>query len=107
MISGKRKLNCWEYMKCGFGPSDNTVDKEECIAATAKSYDGINEGLNGGRICWKVAGTFCSSQINGRFAKKIFSCQECPFFKHVHKQGEDQVYFTLNGDPRARFLSES
>ncbi|MGD8654719.1 MAG: hypothetical protein PVG28_01325, partial [Desulfobacterales bacterium] len=55
-----KKINCWEFMKCGREPGGaKAAEYGTCIAATDSSYAGINTGKNAGRICWAVAGTCC------------------------------------------------
>jgi hypothetical protein len=83
----KRKLNCWEFMMCGReenGPK--TAELGVCPAAADTFTDGINNGKNGGRICWAVAGTFCGDKIQGTFAEKKLSCMTCDFFKMVEEE---------------------
>ena len=55
------KKNCWELMDC---------DKQECPA-----YGEL------GLRCWYLAGTLCPYCVEGEYAKKIASCQQC----HVYK----------------------
>lgn len=78
------KQNCWEYMKCGREPDGANVSQlGVCPAATDPVFDGFNQGINCGRICWLVAGTFCSGKVQGRYAEKRQSCKDCEFYKHV------------------------
>lgn len=82
----KRK-NCWEYMKCGREPSGANADElGVCPAAAAKALDRVHGGKNAGRCCWVVAGTFCSGEVQGTFAKKYVSCTQCDFYKLVLKE---------------------
>jgi hypothetical protein len=61
-----------------------------CPAANDKSTDGLNNGKNGGRICWAVAGTFCGGKVQGDFAQKSVSCMSCEVFKQVkNEEGAD------------------
>ena len=77
-----KKQNCWEYMKCGREPGgENVAELGICRAATEESFSGINSGKNGGRICFAVAGTFCTREVQGTFVKKLTSCKDCNFFK--------------------------
>ncbi len=52
-------------------------------AAIESKVDGINGGINGGRACWAVSGTFCDNQVQGSFATKLISCLQCDFYKRV------------------------
>lgn len=84
---GRTALNCWEFMNCGREPGGNRADElGACPAAVDKSFEGINSGKNGGRICWAVAGTFCDGDIQGSFAEKRKSCIRCDFFKNVQEE---------------------
>jgi len=80
----KKRTNCWEYHCCGREPGGkNAFTLGICPAAFDKSYDGINSGKCAGRFCWAIAGTFCEGKIQGTYAEKQTSCQDCDFFKIV------------------------
>jgi c-di-GMP-binding flagellar brake protein YcgR len=80
----KEKTNCWEYKECGLGPGGDRVAKEGlCPAAADAEANGMNGGVNGGRVCWAVTGTFCHGQIQGEFAEKQLGCLRCGFFQHM------------------------
>lgn len=95
--------NCWEFMKCGREPGGSRADEfGVCPAATDASFNEINAGRNGGRICWAVAGTFCDNQVQGTFAEKRQSCVKCEFFRKVQtEQGKLDLKTEL-----LRFISE-
>ncbi len=78
------KKNCWEVKKCGREPGGAKV-KEFGICPAAEEYrvDGTNEGMNGGRACWAVAGTFCGGAVQGEFASKLDNCMNCEFYECV------------------------
>ncbi|MCL4435889.1 MAG: hypothetical protein M1503_01700 [Thaumarchaeota archaeon] len=79
--------NCWEYKKCGREPGGAHANEYGvCPAANDHSCDGINEGKNGGRLCWAIAGTLCDGEVQGIFAEKQLSCISCDFFKKVRKE---------------------
>jgi tRNA A-37 threonylcarbamoyl transferase component Bud32 len=83
----KEGQNCWEYMKCGRQPEgDKVAELGICCAATDTSYEGINSGKCGGRICWAVAGTFCGGRAQGSFADKRGTCLNCDFYKMVQEE---------------------
>jgi hypothetical protein len=84
-LPAARKLNCWEFKKCGRGPGNEPV----CPAATDARADGINGGDNGGRVCWVIAGTLCGGRQQGAFAVKIDTCLRCDFCQMV--LGEEQA----------------
>lgn len=82
-----KKQNCWEHSRCGREPGGDKVDElGVCPASTDTSYDGINSGEAGGRICWAVAGTFCGGTVQGSFAEKRESCTDCDFFRQVREE---------------------
>lgn len=68
------KRNCWDIMEC---------DRKECPAH--KNYH---------HRCWYLAGTLCPTCIEGEYAKKIDSCEQC------------QVYSRCSGD-EIQSLAES
>ncbi len=82
-----KRPNCWEYMKCGREPGGIKSDEFGiCPAAADISFDGINSGTSGGRICWAIAGTFCEDKVQGTFAEKRNSCMSCSFYKTVQEE---------------------
>ena len=83
----KRKLNCWEVMMCGREQGGkNIAEFGVCPAAADPSFDGINSGKCGGRICWAVAGTFCGGCTQGSFVDKRPSCLHCDFYEMVQDE---------------------
>ena len=90
------KLNCWEYMKCGREPGGrHEHEKGNCPASTEKKLDGFHGGVNSGRACWVVAGTFCRGEVSGTFAEKIESCLQCEFFQMVKEEEGDRLLRTV------------
>jgi hypothetical protein len=62
-MAQSKKLNCWEFMKCG-------VDLyQECPAFPT-----------GGRICYMIAGTLCGGEHQGSYAEKSKECMQCDFY---------------------------
>lgn len=53
--------NCWDIMQCG---------QKECTAY--KNYH---------HRCWYMAGTLCPTCVEGEYAKRIDSCQQCTVYK--------------------------
>ena len=79
--------NCWEEKRCGRELGGvNVAELGICPAAIDTSCDGLNEGLNGGRICWAITGTFCGGKVQGTFAQKQLSCLTCDFYKKVKEE---------------------
>lgn len=88
------KLNCWELMNCGREPGGSKVaELGLCPATTDSSFDGLNGGKNGGRICWAVTGTFCGGKVQGTFAQKQVSCLICKFF--IQAKAEEGTTFQM------------
>jgi len=85
------KQNCWEYKECGREPGGYEVDRYGvCSASTSAESNGLNDGKNGGSICWAIAGSFINGKVTGKYAGDRFSCVNCDFFKSVsEEQGVD------------------
>jgi hypothetical protein len=91
----KRKLNCWEFKKCGREPGGTHVhDLGTCPATMEESLDGTHEGKNAGRSCWVLAGTLCKGEVQGSFAQKYQNCGICDFYRTVKQ--EEFPRFTLS-----------
>ncbi len=100
-----RKLNCWEFKKCGRQPEGPHVqDMGLCPASTEEALDGTHDGVNAGRACWVVAGTYCKGQVQGAFAQKFKNCEACDFYKLV--RSEERFRFTLSAVLLARVRSK-
>ncbi|MDP2927961.1 MAG: hypothetical protein Q8N80_04110 [Candidatus Omnitrophota bacterium] len=86
-----KKLNCWEYKKCGRETGGvKVLELGVCPASTEEKANTLNCGKNGVRVCWYIAGTFCRGVIQGTYALKLNNCLECDFYKLVTKEeGED------------------
>ena len=69
--SGK---NCWEIKNCGRIPGGDKV----------KEFGICPAYPNGGKICWKIAGTFCGGKVQGFAAQKLESCTKCEFYKKLN-----------------------
>ncbi len=84
------RVNCWEFKKCG-RESDGKKTKElgVCTAASDSSVNGFNNGKNGGRVCWALAGTLCGGQVQGVFAQKLDNCITCDFYNKVLNEEPD------------------
>ena len=76
-----KKINCWEFMKCGREPGGLKVDEFGiCPAATFEKSDGYLDGKNGGRGCAYITGTYCSGTIQGTKMDKSHNCRVCEFY---------------------------
>ena len=90
-----RKLNCWEYKKCGRQPQGHHVAvRGICPAAVEEPLDGSHGGTNAGRACWVVCGTLCEGKVQGTFAHKFKTCEQCDFYQLV--RSEERGAFTLS-----------
>jgi glycosyltransferase involved in cell wall biosynthesis/predicted ATP-grasp superfamily ATP-dependent carboligase len=56
---------CWDYMGC-------RAEVDCCPAVTARE---------GGRICWRVVGTFAGVDRRGPCCRSIPDCRECDFYR--------------------------
>ena len=88
------KLNCWEMKKCGREPNGAKANElGVCPSATDTQNAGKNSGTNGGRYCWRIAGTLCGGKVQGTFAQKATNCSKCDFYISV--KSEEGHNFTL------------
>jgi len=82
-----KKLNCWEYKKCGRQPGGaNVAEFGICPAAMEEKADGFNGGKNAGRVCWAIANTLYDGKVKGTLVEKISNCMECDFFRLVSSE---------------------
>lgn len=93
MSGNSYKQNCWEFCKCGReSGGKEAAEHGICPVSTNGPADGINEGRNGGRICWTISGTFCHEKIQGTYAKTQLSCTSCSFYRKVkEEEGENFI----------------
>ena len=90
-----KKENCWEFMNCGRTMKGSKQSElGVCPAVTDTTSNGLNGGINGGRICWAISGTLCGGKIQGSFTNKHISCMACDFYKKV-KLEEDPTLFRM------------
>jgi len=83
----KRKINCWEFKKCGReADGENIHSLGVCPAANQEKYNEINDGINGGRFCWLVEDTLCNGEIQSSFFDKFEQCLKCKFYLLIQKQ---------------------
>jgi len=87
--------NCWEAKGCGREPGGAKVaDLGVCPAASETRVDGVNNGKNGGRCCWALAGTFCGGKVQGAFAEKMQNCMKCDFYDTVQEEEDENLVKT-------------
>ena len=83
----EKKINCWEFMNCGREPMGYKVKElGVCPASIDNSADALNGGVNGGRICWAIAGSFCEDYAQGTFANEKACCFLCDFYRLVFNE---------------------
>lgn len=89
------RMNCWEFFDCGreIG-GKNAKELGECPAAAKTELDGVNDGKNGGRSCWAIAGTLCEGEVQGSYAQKLGNCLKCDFHAFVRGQQKGQYAST-------------
>jgi signal transduction histidine kinase len=80
------RANCWEVMGCELGPgSGGPGSGGPCRAATDEASNGINGGVNAGRLCWAVVGTLSGEPVVAPCAK-LQHCLDCTFFDKVRSE---------------------
>jgi PAS domain S-box-containing protein len=60
-VSNPKIPTCWEIKECG---------KKDCPVYGKHNLR-----------CWQIAGTHCGGKVQGKFAQKYASCEECEVFK--------------------------
>ncbi len=89
------RINCWDFFECGREPNGKkSKELGICPATASLELDGVNDGINGGRSCWAIAGTLCDGEIQGSYAQKIGNCLKCDFHSFVHSQQGDRYVGT-------------
>lgn len=89
-----KKLNCWEFKKCGREPKGARAQElGVCPAAQEERLNNVHGGVNSGRSCWIVAGTYCKGEVQGSFAQKYHNCALCDFYTAV--KAEEAFNFVL------------
>jgi len=83
IVSGLRehdmkKLNCWEFKRCGREQGGGKVAEFGVCPAAIEGH--------GGRFCWARTGTYCKGEVQGTFARKIANCATCDFYRLVRKE---------------------
>jgi hypothetical protein len=92
----KAARNCWEVKGCGREPGGHRVEEcGVCPAATARAYNGNNRGINGGRYCWRVAGTLChlAKEAGETEEGKRKKCGTCAFHLQVLEEEGSSFMF--------------
>ncbi len=96
-MNEKKKLNCWEYKKCGReSDGKNASEFGICPVTEASKGTGIHQGINGGRCCWVVAGSLCKGELQGTYAQKYKNCHKCDFYQLVKQEEQPLFEVTLS-----------
>jgi len=82
----EEKLNCWDFKKC-CKKNDKSGDNNICPVRKERIANGLNGGMNGGRICWVVMDNFCRK-------KSQTTCFQCEF--HYKVMAEEGLLNTCN-----------
>ena len=89
-------MNCWEHKLCGREPGgENESILGVCPAAVEERLAGVHGGKMGGRSCWVVAGTLCGGDVQGSFAAKFESCEQCDFYQTVKNEEFPKFEFAV------------
>ena len=92
-----KKLNCWEFKKCGMEWSGEIPPAPDvCPASVNSLLNGVHDGTNAGRACWVVSGTMCEGRLQGAFAQKYRDCGACDFYKKVLEEEGAGFKMTIN-----------
>ncbi len=87
-----KKLNCWAYNSCAIESHDSFFEEiDTCPSSTELCTNRVNDGTNGGRACWAIAGTFSGSESQCVCLGEMTSCRECDFYKIVQREEGDKL----------------
>lgn len=89
-----KKINCWEFKKCGRELGGENAFIELCPVATNILLDGVHGGTNAGRACWIVEGTLCDGEVQSNFAQKTGFCGQCVFYLTVKEEEAENLQMT-------------
>lgn len=81
------KLNCWEVNRCGreLG-GKNSKELGVCCSVKFTAFNGTNNGFNGGRYCWAVAGSLKDTPKDCIHNPPGNDCTECNFYSKVKEE---------------------
>ena len=81
-----KKLNCWEFKKCGREPGGrNLALFGPCSVPAATGFNNINNGKNGGRSCWIIRESACEKIMRRCCVQEIRECRQCNFYRFVNE----------------------
>lgn len=89
-------MNCWEFKRCGREPDGkNSAKLGVCRVAVDTKFNGINNGTNAGRYCWKVKVSEDNHTTTNKTISNIIDCIDCDFFKKVKKEEKRNFSFLV------------
>ena len=92
------KLNCWQFKNCGREPGGVMAEVlGECSVASTMRFDGLNEGIGGGRACWMVPNSVCKQGVST--STPVNPCHTCDFYKRVVFEQDDTLRFRYTSVP--------
>lgn len=103
------KKNCWEFKRCGKEPGgSHEHENGKCLVPLMSMYNGINDGHNGGRVCWLISGSLCGGEMQMAFSEKLKSCNTCDFYSTVTAEEGKNISMSLRAleDLLCRIKSE-
>jgi hypothetical protein len=75
------KLNCWDYKKRCKEMNSRSNSNNLCPAKNEVIANGLNGGINGGRMCWVIMDAHCKK-------KNQTDCFQCEFqYKVIAEEG--------------------
>jgi hypothetical protein len=87
MVWNMKKLNCWEFKKCGRElDGRNVSERGVCPVASEQRADSIHRGTNGGRSCWAVSAFLHAGRQSTSYAEKFSDCGKCDFYNLVRQE---------------------
>lgn len=82
-----KKLNCWQIKHCGKEPGgEKAAASGTCPAATEPFFDGINNGVNAGRYCWRIENTECRREVMLAPRANATACSQCEVLIQVIRE---------------------
>ena len=100
----ERKINCWEFQKCGREPGGKNIDKYGvCFVPVSIEYNGINDAKNEGRFCWSLRESACENIMRKCRVNEIKECRRCTFYIFIQ---ESDPLFSEDCSERDEYLSK-
>lgn len=79
--------NCWDFSGCGRQPGGAKVKElGVCPASVDQTAHGFLGGMNAGRGCAYVVGTFCGGKVQGDHEQKREHCDKCEFYQKLREE---------------------